>query len=81
MKTVELEDTRNLEAVPLTDHEPESPGLTIEEEEDHGTRDILGVITMGQETETALEKDRLAGEETEAARLLSILEEDQMEET
>ena len=81
MKTEELENTRNLEAVPMTDPEPENLGLTKEEEEDHGTRDTLDVTTMGQETETAPEKDHLAGEETEADRLLSILEEDQIEET
>ena len=81
MKTGELEDTQNLEAVPMTDPEPKNPGLMKEKEEDHGIRNILGMITVGPETETAPEKDRIAGEETEDTRLLSITEEDQMEET
>ena len=81
MMTGELEDTQNLEAVPMTDPESKNLGLTKEEEEDHGIRNILGVITVGPETETAPENDRIAREETEDARLLSITEEDQMEET
>ena len=59
----------------------ENLDLMKEEEEDHGIRGILDVTTVGPGTDTAPEKDLLVGEETEAAKLLSITEAEQIEET
>ena len=59
----------------------ENLDLMKEEEEDHGIREILGVTTVGPGTDTAPEKDLLVGEETEAVKLLSIIEAEQIEET
>ena len=59
----------------------ENLDLMKEEEEDHGIWDILDVTTVGPGTDTAPEKDLLVGEETEAAKLLSITEAEQIEET